>query len=186
MPYYKTDSGYVYTSGKMDAPEITKEEYDEVMQDTEKRMEVQERVSKAHEPMTEAEALGILLTQQINTLVVDDNTALRMLDFYPEWVAGAAYTVGYKVRRNGKLWRVVQAHTSQAGWEPENAASLWEQINETHAGTMDDPIPYSGNMVLTAGLYYMQDWVIYKCTRDTGNPVYHALSELVGLYVEKA
>ena len=137
-------------------------------------------------PLTETEVSRMLIRQQINTLSVDDNTALRMLDFYPEWAAGTVYAVGYKVRRDGKLWRVVQAHTSQAGWEPENAASIWEQINETHAGTMDDPIPYSGNMALTAGLYYMQDWVVYLCTRDTGNPVYHALSELVGLYVESA
>ena len=144
------------------------------------------RLEEASRPLRSEEVLAMLIPQQINTLAVDDNTALRMPAFYPEWAAGAAYTVGHKVRRNGKLWRVVQAHTSQTGWEPENAASLWEQINETHAGTMDDPIPYSGNMALTNGLYYMQDWVIYKCTRDTGNPVYHALSDLVGLYVEKA
>ena len=144
------------------------------------------RLEEASRPLRSEEVLAMLIPQQINTLAVDDNTALRMLAFYPEWAAGAAYTVGHKVRRNGKLWRVVQAHTSQEGWEPENAASLWEQINETHAGTMDDPIPYSGNMALTNGLYYMQNWVIYKCTRDTGNPVYHALSDLVGLYVEKA
>ena len=89
------------------------------------------------------------------------------------------------LQRNGKLWRVVQAHTSQAGWEPENAASLWETINETHSGTMDDPIPYDGNMALSAGLYYVQDYVIYLCTRDTGNPVYHALDDLTGVYVEE-
>ena len=144
------------------------------------------RLEEASRPLRSEEVIAMLIPQQINTITVDDNTALRMLPFYPEWAAGTAYTVRYKVRRDGKLWRVVQAHTAQVGWEPENAASLWEQINETHAGTMDDPIPYSGNMALTAGLYYMQDWVIYLCTRDTGNPVYHALSELVGLYVEKA
>lgn len=49
---------------------------------------------------------------------------------------------------------------------------------------MADPIPYDGNMVLTAGLYYHQDYVIYRCIQDTVNPVYHPLSELVGLYVE--
>ena len=144
------------------------------------------KIRKFSLSLTESEVIAMLIPQQINTLTVDDNTALRMLDFYPEWAAGTAYTVGYKVKRNGKLWRVMQAHTSQNGWEPGNAASLWEQINETHAGTIDDPIPYSGNMALTSGLYYMQDWVIYLCTRDTGNPVYHALDELVGLYVEKA
>ena len=148
--------------------------------------EQQLAIAEKRRMLNREEITDMLIRQQINTLAVDDNMALRMLDFYPEWSAGTAYTVGYKVRRDGKLWRVLQAHTSQTGWEPENAASLWEQINETHAGTIDNPIPYSGNMALTYGLYYMQDWVIYKCTRDTGNPVYHALNELAGLYVEKA
>lgn len=161
--------------------EMTEEEIAEIEADARHA-----RLEEAARTLTESEVLALLIPQQINTLSVGDNTALRMLPFYPEWAAGTTYTVGYKVKRNGKLWRVVQAHTSQAGWEPENAAALWEQINETHAGTIDDPIPYSGNMALTAGLYYMQDWVIYKCTRDTGNPVYHALDELVGLYVEVA
>lgn len=143
------------------------------------------QAQEASRPLTAEEVSRMLIASQINTLTVDDNTALRMLEFYPEWSPGCAYTVGFKVRRTGKLWRVRQAHTSQTGWEPENAASLWEQINETHAGTLEDPIPYSGNMALTAGLYYIQDGGIYLCTRDTINPVYNALGELVGLYVEK-
>lgn len=136
-------------------------------------------------PLTESEVSRLIIAQQINTLIVDDNTALRMTEFYPEWAADTEYTIGYKVQRNGKLWRVLQAHTSQAGWEPENAASLWTEICESHAGTLDDPIPYSGNMALESGKYYMQDGKVYRCTRDTGNPVYNALSELVGLYVEE-
>lgn len=141
-------------------------------------------LSERTRPLTAEEVTAMLIRQQINTLEVDDNTALRMLGFYPEWASGVAYTTGYKVQRSGKLWRCVQAHTSQAGWEPENAASIWEQINETHAGTIDDPIPYSGNMALESGKYYIQDDVIYLCTRDTINPVYQPLIELVGLYVE--
>ena len=136
-------------------------------------------------PLTLEEVSRMLITQQINALTVDDTTALRMLEFYPEWAAGQAYTAGFKAQRSGKLWRCVQAHTSQAGWEPENAASLWTEICETHAGTLDDPIPYSGNMALESGKYYLQDYVIYHCTRDTINPVYNALADLVGIYVEK-
>lgn len=165
---------------------VTERELTEAEVEAMRKHEIEVRINESTKPMTESEVLAMLIPHQINTLAVDDNTALRMLGFYPAWSAGTAYTVGYKVRKDGKLWRVVQAHTSQTGWEPENAASLFEQINETHAGTMDDPIPYSGNMALTSGLYYVQDWVIYKCTRDTGNPVYHALNELVGLYVERA
>lgn len=151
----------------------------EAMQVENARYELMEK----SRPMTEMEVISMLIPQQINSLTVEDNTALRMLPFYPEWAAGTTYTVGYKVKRNGKLWRCVQAHASQAGWEPENAASLWTEICETHDGTIDDPIPYSGNMALESGKYYIQDDVIYLCNRDTGQPVYNALAELVGLYV---
>lgn len=132
------------------------------------------------------EVTALLIRQQINTLDVDDNTALRMVEFYPEWASGQAYAAGYKVQRSGKLWKCNEpGHTSQAGWEPSvNTASLWTEICETHAGTLDDPIPYSGNMALGAGKYYTQDYVIYRCTRDTVNPVHNPLAELVGLYVE--
>lgn len=160
--------------------DMTEEEITAMKQE-QTRAEMEERTR----PLTEAEVSRLFITAQINTLEVDDNTALRMIDYYPEWASGVSYAAGYKVQRNGKLWRAVQAHTAQTGWEPENAASLWEQINETHSGTADDPIPYEGNMALTAGLYYVQDYTIYLCTRDTGNPVYNALADLVGFYVEK-
>lgn len=144
---------------------------------------VKAQMQERNRSLSLEEVTALLIRQNVNTLEVDDNTALRMMDFYPEWTENTAYTTGHKVRRNDKLWRVVQAHTSQVGWEPENAASLWEQICETHSGTMDDPIPYEGNMVLVKGLHYVQNYVIYRCTRDTVNPVYHALADLVGLYV---
>ena len=79
-------------------------------------------------PMTESEVSRVLIAQQINTLSVDDNTALRMVEFYPEWASGQAYTAGYKVQHGGNLWRCLQSHTSQSGWEPENAPSLWAKV----------------------------------------------------------
>lgn len=85
---------------------------------------------------------------------------------------------------NGTLYKCLQSHTAQADWSPDAAPSLWAQICETHAGTADDPIPYEGNMELTEGLYYTQDGVMYRCTRSTGQSVYHVLAELVGMYVE--
>lgn len=70
-------------------------------------------------PLTTEEVTALLIKQQINTLEVDDNTALRMVEFYPEWAAGVDYSTGYKAQHGGKLWRCLQAHTSQSGWEPE-------------------------------------------------------------------
>lgn len=135
-------------------------------------------------PLTEAEVSRMLITAQINTLDVDDQTALRMAEYYPVWTAGRAYTAGYKVQYGGKLYRVIAAHTSQADWTPAVAASLYTVIDETHDGSKYDPIPYDGNMALESGKYYTQDGVLYLCNRDTGNPVYNALAELVGLYVD--
>ena len=162
--------------------EMTAEEIDVLQKET----KLLNAVRQNH-PMTESEVSWMLIAQQINTLTVDDNTALRMVEFYPAWATDTAYPAGYKVQHGGKLWRCLQAHTSQTGWEPSTAtASLWEEICESHAGTLNDPIPYDGNMALEAGKYYIQDYVIYLCTRSTGQPVYNALSELVGLYVEVA
>ena len=151
------------------------------MEELRLRYEAEEK----HRPLTSEEVTAMLIRQQINTLDVDDNTALRMTEFYPEWTSGQGYTAAYKVRYGGKLWRCVQAHTAQSGWEPSTAtASLWEQICESHDGTLADPIPYSGNMALENGKYYTQDGVTYLCTRDTGSPVYNALADLVGIYVQ--
>ena len=137
------------------------------------------------QPLTDREVYSLIIEQQVNNLDVDDNTALRMVGFYPEWKTNTTYSVGFKVQRNGNLWRVVQAHTSQEGWQPENTPSLWEQVNETHTGELTDPIPYNGNMALENGKHYIQDDDIYLCNRNTEIPVYNTLSELEGLYVMK-
>ena len=39
-------------------------------------------------------------------------------------------------------------------------------------------------MALENGKYYSQDGTTYLCNRDTVNPVYNPLRELVGIYVE--
>ena len=127
----------------------------------------------------------MLITSQINTLEVDNNTALRMKEFYPQWKSLFDYNIGYKVQYNNKLWEVVQTHTSQIGWEPEAASALWKQIDEIHTGELTDPIPYNGNMALENGKYYIQDNKIYLCNRNTEIPVYSKLSELENLYVVK-
>ena len=140
-------------------------------------------------PLTAEEVTAMLIRQQINTLTVDDNTALRMKDFYPafESVIGQTVRQGFKFTHGGKLWRTEQPEmTIQEHYAPGmGTESLYSEVCETHAGTLEDPIPYNGNMVLESGKYYSQDGKVYKCTRDTGNPVYNALSELVGLYVEE-
>ena len=122
-----------------------------------------------------------------NAVERSDLDALAVKGIYPAWesLIGQTVNVDFKLTHDGKLYKVIQAHTVQADWIPGvGTESLYAVIDEGHTGAEDDPIPYDGNMELTEGLYYSQDGIVYLCTRSTGQPVYHALSDLVGLYVE--
>lgn len=156
------------------------------MQDAAAQAEAEEK----RRPLSFSEVQEMMVRQQINTLTVDDQTALRMLEFYPEWNCLIGQTVDkaeYKFQHNGKLYKTIPAnHTFQAEWVPGvGTESLYTRIDETHDGTLYDPIPYGGNMVLESGKYYLQGGVTYLCTRDTGIAVYQPLADLVGVYVEE-
>lgn len=150
------------------------------------------RYIKDMRPMTEQEVSRLMLTQQIGFLEVDDDTALRMKAFYPTWeecVAKGSIThdkTGFRFTYDDKLYACVNVNpTFQADWIPGTGTeSLYTEICETHDGTLEDPIPYSGNMILYNGKYYVQDNITYLCIRDSGTALHHALSALVGLYVE--
>lgn len=79
-------------------------------------------------PLTAREVTALLIKQQINTLTVDDNTALRMVEFYPEWTTDTDYATGYKVQYSGTLYKCLQAHTAQADWTPDTSPSLWAKV----------------------------------------------------------
>ena len=119
---------------------------------------------------------------------LDNNDALtaKILHLSFESLIGQTVKKGFRFTYDDKLWSVAQPElTIQAHYPPGvGTESLYEEVCEIHEGSISDPIPYSGNMKLENGKYYIQDGVIYRCIRDTGNPVYHALRELVGLYVE--
>lgn len=120
--------------------------------------------------------------------ITDDQEALELQILYKSWdqQIGKQLNVGEYVQHEGKLYRVLQAHTAQSTWAPGNGTeSLFVVIDKEHAGTLDDPIPYNGNMELFNGKYYIQNEVVYLCTRDSGTPLYHALSSLLGVYVEE-
>lgn len=121
---------------------------------------------------------------------LDDAQALTVKAIYPLWqeVIGQTVKQGFKFLYNDVLYKVIQPDglTIQEQYIPgEGTESLYAVIDETHAGTQEDPIPYNGNMALENGKYYSQDGVIYLCNRDTEIPVYQTLKDLVGLYVEE-
>lgn len=63
----------------------------------------------------------------IDTLlpILTDEQAEAVTGMYPEWEVDISYAAGERIKYNSKLYRCVQAHTSQIGWEPPVTPALW-------------------------------------------------------------
>ena len=106
--------------------------------------------------------------------VLDDKDALDVLELYPQWQSDKTYAVGDRVRYDDKLWKVVQGHTSLESWKPDVAASLFVQVQvESEQGTKDNPIPFSMNMELVKGLYYIDEGLFYLCIESINQCFWH-------------
>ena len=181
-----------YSKDKLDENNFPNFKYDsEVKEVTEE--EKQEWFIKPMEiAQTKANQEAMLQTmmarsQQVSFLnELPDEEAVKVVYCYDEWQTDKSYKVGDRVQVDGKLWKCRQEHTSQENWKPSiETASMWEVIDEQHAGTLEDPIPYSNTMTVYEGKYYIENDVIYKCIRDSGVPLYATCESLVGNYFEK-
>jgi len=134
--------------------------------------------------ITKAHARRLRKAIEKTAITLTDSEAYDVAELFPMWKVDTAYQTGDRVQYEGKLYKCLQGHTSQANWIPTEAASLWTEVAEPGQGdTPDNPIPYNNNMELVEGKYYSQDDVVYICFRSTDIPVYNNLADLVGLYV---
>lgn len=112
-----------------------------------------------------------------------DSTAVDVPELFPPWQADHAYAVGDRLQYGHILYKVRQAHTSLPNWTPDITPALYEVVT-IEDGTRDHPIRFIVGMVLENGKYYMQYDVEYLCIRDSGNPIYNDLRDLINIYVE--
>lgn len=127
-------------------------------------------------------------TRKINHINLTNEEALSVKEFYPRWEDKINKTieVGFITLYKDNLWRARQTHTALEIYPPSLAtASLYEAIDKEHSGEVDDPIPYTPPMEIFAGKHYIEDGVVYRCTRNSEVALSHNLSALVGLYVEE-
>lgn len=73
--------------------------------------------------------------------VTDESMMMEMADVYPKWssnnkVYKTGEIVAYGKNADGEtqLYQVLQNHTSQAGWTPDTAVSLYKKIGFTESG----------------------------------------------------
>lgn len=122
---------------------------------------------------------------------LDDADALTVVNLYPRWKTlveeGKTVEKGFRFQYSNKLYRTEQEkYTFVAHYVPGDVGteSLFSKVDESHAGTVEDPIPFEKNMEIYEGKYYTQNGVLYRCIRSSGQPLYHDLALLVGSYVE--
>ena len=58
-----------------------------------------------------------------------DEVALESIDLYPPWKEGLSVGVGERYRYWGQLYKVVQAHTTQADWTPDKTPALFAKVS---------------------------------------------------------
>lgn len=122
----------------------------------------------------------------------DDETARKYPELVEPWRPDQEYDADKRLSSGKDVYKVRQKHTSQTGHEPGaiGTESLYYRIDETHAGTLDDPIPAKANMLYEKGKYYVEEGGgLYLCTRDdstdgTGTILQYLPSALVNLYFE--
>ena len=149
-----------------------------------KVFEIENVVNTEMEPISLTKYVCSIATQDF-----DDMDAISVKNIYPIWsdIIGDTVKIGYKFIYENKLYKTKQDKLLiQEQYIPGvGTESIYEVIDESHKGTVDDPIPYDGNMELFEGKYYIQDNIKYLCTRGTESTVYNKLSELVDIYVKK-
>lgn len=131
---------------------------------------------------------------QMDTIVevaqrFDDEQALRVKSIYPQWdtLVGKTVPIDTKFNWYDVLYKTKQPDMLiQKQYQPGTIGteSLYECIDETHKGTYEDPIPYSGNMTLEKGKFYTQNGIIYACTNGSGIAVYDRLEYLTTFVTE--
>ena len=77
-----------------------------------------------------------VLVAQIQAQSLTEEQAFAVKDIYPAWDGnGVSYPKDYYLTHNGKLYKTLQAHTSQADWAPDAAPSLFAEVLPGQGGT---------------------------------------------------
>ncbi len=154
-----------------------------------------ERLEECEENIKALQETGVtspdmLAAVQIAAQTFSDSDSLSVKGIYPEWkdIIGKTLKKDYKFLHEGVLYKTIQDNLIiQEQYIPGNGTeSLYTRLDETHTGTMDDPIPWYTNMRPEAGKYYIEGNLIAKCIEDPGQALHNKLSELIpGRYFEE-
>ncbi len=132
----------------------------------------------------------MLAAVQIAAQTFSDTDSLIVKGIYPEWkdVIGNTFKKDYKFLHEDVLYKTIQDNLLiQEQYIPGNGTeSLYTRLDESHTGTVEDPIPWHTNMRPEKDKYYVEGELIAKCIEDPGQALHNKLSELCpGRYFEE-
>ena len=78
--------------------------------------------------ITEARARQLRSLIEKASASLSDDDALSAVTLFPEWRPGIAVAADERYEYEAKLYRCVQAHTTQDGWEPDKTPALWTEV----------------------------------------------------------
>lgn len=102
---------------------------------------------------------------QIESGVVTDEDLANLVYLYPLWAIGVNYAIGQVVRHVDGLYKVVQAHTSQAGWEPPAVPALFTAYRNATGPSPDSWVQPTG----AQDAYAIGDRVTHDNPNDSSN-----------------
>ena len=111
--------------------------------------------------IAKARKLRLLIQSVINHL--SDEAALNGIELFPRWELNHLYQVNERIQYSGKLYRVIQQHTSQLDWTPDITLALFTEV--TPPGT----IPVWVQPLGAQDTYQIGDKVHYP---DENSPIY--------------
>ena len=87
-----------------------------------------EQVDGGGEIRKASETGGLMFVTLAEGGQIDPATAGEHTELFAPWACPVNYTTGQIRQHGGRLYKCLQGHTSQEGWQPDTAPSLWAQI----------------------------------------------------------
>ena len=119
------------------------------------------------------EAHSALVAYANTATTITDEQALTMASLFPVWPDGVnadgQYIENQVIQYEGQLYRIAQPTvTPQEHQKPggEGMLAVYRPIELSHAGTLEDPIPWVYGMECYSGKYYSYNSKVYKCAGD--------------------
>lgn len=128
--------------------------------------DIKKQLTSANETI---QATNTAVSVTVQNSELNDEDALKVKEFYPEWIVDKSYKSTEIVRFEENLYRVAQDHTSQDDWRPDTTASLYSLIKLGSDGIEEWHAPTGGHDAYEKGSIVRHNEKIWESMFDGKN-----------------